>query len=282
MKIPLNTFQRKFAMHRLTFGQILRNDLLSPEIAESLRRASLACMENQKTETGIVDFVCGLYLQYREQMATYFMRDFDAVVTRTFPIHRFGPEGHFPKIILDQMASGAQSSDAGSAFSYSFNYEDELLRLLWLSAKLANAVGKKASLMDVVAALGLDRDWMNELEQRGLTPRRDVADFDKEVGTIVFHISTCMGTGWPREMDFERGEILQPPFQLEVSTPSGPFPPVRSARVKLNEIEVASIVWPEKQTTSISVELRSSNKIEFELDGSAFGGIEVTVRGNPN
>jgi len=82
-----------------------------------------------------------------------------------------------------------------------------------------------------------------------------------------------------REMDFEYDGALQPPFTLEVSTPSGPFQPVHSAKVKLNGSELARVSWPEKPTVSVGVELRSMNKIEFELDGPAFGTVEVTLRG---
>jgi len=57
MKPPLNANQRRFAHHRMAFG----TDFLSPDLTESLRRASLACAENQKQEKGIIDLVCGLY-----------------------------------------------------------------------------------------------------------------------------------------------------------------------------------------------------------------------------
>jgi hypothetical protein len=78
-----------------------------------------------------------------------------------------------------------------------------------------------------------------------------------------------------------KASSLQSPFTLEVSTPSGPFQPVRSAKVKLNGNEVASVSWPEKPTSSVAAVLLSSNKIELELDGPAFGSVEVTVRGTP-
>jgi hypothetical protein len=55
--------------------------------AESLRRASLACAENHKKETGIIDFFCGLYLQDRSEISHHFSGDFAAVVIQTFPIH---------------------------------------------------------------------------------------------------------------------------------------------------------------------------------------------------
>ncbi len=243
MKPHLNTYQRRFAQHRIAFD----TNLLSPELAQSLRRASLACAENQKEETGIIDFFCGLYLQDRNEITLHFSGDFAAVVSQNFPIHRFGPEGLVPKVMLDQVASEAES----------------------------------ASLKDVVAASALDREWMDELLRSGLTPSRTVADFDKEVRTVIFHATSHTGEGWQTEMDFERDRAFQPPFMLEVSTPSGPFQPVRSAKVKLNGSELAGVSWPEKPTASVGVELRSLNKIEFELDGPAFGSVEVTVRGTP-
>jgi hypothetical protein len=273
VKQHLNTYQRRFAQHRMTFN----SNLLSPELAESLHRAALACAENQKKETGIIDFVCALYLHDRNEIALHFNGDFEVLVAKNFPVHRFGREGLVPKIMLDAMPSDAESCSSGVGFSV--NYSDELLRVLWLSAKLANAVGKKASLKDAVAALLLDPNLMGELARIGVTPNRTIADFDRDVGTIVFHASPHTGEGWPREMDFECDETVKSPFTLEVTTPSGPFQPVRFAKVKLNGKEVAGVSWPEKSTDSIGVELLSLNKIEFELDGPDFGSIEVTVRG---
>ena len=39
---------------------------------------------------------------------------------------------------------------------------------------------------------------------------------------------------------------------------------------------------PDKPTASVNVELQGSNKMEFELDGPAFGRLEVIVTGNQN
>ena len=114
-----------------------------------------------KDRAGIVDFICGLYLQDRHEIARHFSGDFAAVIDRNFPIHRFGQEGLVPKVMLDEMSSEADSCDSG--FTCTLRYSDELHRLLWLSARLANAVGKKASMKDVVAAVTLDRDWQGAL-----------------------------------------------------------------------------------------------------------------------
>jgi hypothetical protein len=275
MKIPLKTYQRQFALQRMAFGF----DLLSPEVAEALRRACLACAENQKKETGVIDFLCGLYLHFQNDLATHFTADFGAVVSRNFPIHRFGQEGLAPKNMLDGMTQ-ENPSDLATSFFYSVNLSDELLRLLWLSAKLAGAVGKKASLMDVIAAVSLDGNWTEELLRAGLKWKRVVADFDRDVQAIVFYAAPHTTEGWPKEMEFEHDGSLEPPFTLELKTPSGSFQPVRSARVKLNGSEVATVQWPDKPTVSVTVELRTSNKIEFELDGpSHFASVEATLRG---
>jgi len=273
MKIHLNDFQRGYAQQRITFS----SDVLSMELAESLRRTSLACAENQKKQAGIIDVLCGLYLQDRNEIARHFRGDFAAVVSGNFPVHRFGREGLFPKAMLQGLASESDES----SFSFSLNYSDDVLRLLWLSQKLANAVGRKPSLTDVIAAVALNQEWMAELLMCGLTPSRELADFDHEVRTIVFHATPTTAEGWPREVDFEYDGTLRPPFTLEVSTPSVPFQPVHSAKVKLNGSELARVSWPEKPTVSVGVELRTLNKIEFELDGPAFGSVEVTLRGTP-
>jgi len=271
MKIRLNDFQRGYAQQRITFF----TDVLSLELAESLRRTSLACAENQKEQAGIIDVLCGLYLQDREEVTRHFRGDFTAVVSQNFPVHRFGREGLLPKVMLD----GLTSESGESSFGFSLNYSDDVLRLLWLSQKLANAVGKKPSLTDVIAAAALNPEWMDELSRCGLTPSRKLADFDQEVRTVVFHATPHTGKEWPREIDFELDKEFRPPYTLEMSTPSGPFQPVRLARVKLNGGEVADVSWPEKPTAMVNVELQTSNRIEIELDGPMFGSVELTVRG---
>jgi uncharacterized DUF497 family protein len=195
-----------YAQHRLTFF----GDGLSLELTESLRRTSLACAENQKKQAGIVDVLCGLYLQDPDEIKRHFSADFEGRVKQNFPSHRFGREGLFPKAVLEQLAS--DSGEAG--FSFYLNYSDDVLRLLWLSRRLANAVGKKPSLMDVVAALGLDREWVEELSRSGFTPGHELADFDRDVRTVIFHATPHTGKEWPREMEFEfnsaLGAVIQP------------------------------------------------------------------------
>jgi hypothetical protein len=275
VKQPLKNYQRSFALNHMAFGI----GLLSPDVSESLRRASLACAENGKKQTGIMEFVCGLYLHDKDEVTLHFRGDLDALVHQYFRAHRFGREGLVPQAMLD----GAASEDASSvsSFGFSLNYSDDLLRLLWLSAKLANAVGRKASIKDVVAALSLDPDWVGELERAGIAPSRVVADFDRDVRAIVFHANVHTGEGWPTELSFEPDASVQSPFTLDVCTPSGPFQPVRSATVRLNDSEPVGISWPEKPAASFTVDLVTQNKVVFEVDGPRFGSIEVTVKGTP-
>ena len=120
MKSPLNTYQRRFAENRVASSE----SFLSPSLAEALRRAALASTENHKTETGIIDFVCGLYLQYRTEVTIYFRGDFSALVSRHFPVHRFGHEGLIPKAMLDQMKSGGEGAEAMASFT--LKYTDAL------------------------------------------------------------------------------------------------------------------------------------------------------------
>jgi hypothetical protein len=189
MKIHLNDFQRSYAQNRIAFV----HDLLSRELGESLRRTALACAENQKKQAGIIDVMCGLYLQDRDEMARHFSGDFESFVRRNFPIHRFGHAGLIPKVMLDQLASDSGEADG---VGFSLNYSDDVIRLLWLSERLANAVGKRASLKDMIAAIAIDRDWMDELSRNGLTSSRTLADFDQDIRTIIFHATPHTGEGW--------------------------------------------------------------------------------------
>src|SRR5262245_44134483 len=93
MTVPLNPHQRSFAEHRL----VLDSNLLSPALAEAVRRECLACAENQKAETGLIDFVGAMYLQFETEFARYFTGDFSALVSQRFPVHRFGREGLLPR-----------------------------------------------------------------------------------------------------------------------------------------------------------------------------------------
>lgn len=263
-------YQQSFARHRMTFG-----DLLSPEVSESLHRASLACVDNEKKEVGIIDFLCGLYLRDPNALTPHLQGDFGGVLDRALPIHRFGGEGLMPKAAVEKAAEGQ-----GCEFIVSLpRYTDELIRLLWKSARLANALGKKASVQDVIAALTLENGWMKELTESNLSLTHSLADFDREVRSLIFYATPHTGPDWPTKMEFTFDGTLRPPFILELTTPSGRFQPVRSARVKLNGTEVASIVWPGKPLASATVGLMSTNTIEFDLDGPQFGSVEGSVRG---
>lgn len=272
MTSTLTDYQRKIAQHRMTFDH-----LLSSELEQSLRRASLACAENSKAETGIIDLFCGVYLESQKEVADHFGGDFAVVVRRNFPKHRFGDQGFIPEVMLDKITSDDDSGGVG----YPLKYSDELLRLLWLATGLANAVGKRASVKDVIAAVTQDTNWTEELLRNGLAPTRKIANFKMDVETVIFHATTHMNEHWPRQMEFRYDEVLRPPFKLEASTPSGGFQPVRFAKVKLNGSSVAEIQWSGTSSASVTVDLLESNKIELELDGPTFGSVEVTVRGNP-
>lgn len=270
MEPPLSAYQRNLAEHRIMFDHPLASDL-----AEALRRTSLACAENGKKEAGLIEFFCGLYLHYRKEVSDHFNGDFDAALTRTFPNHRYGVEGLVPDAILEKAAT----DDESGGFSYPVKHHDEVLRLLWLAMALANAVGKKASLKDALAALGQDTGWTSQLSHHGLTLAHKVANFDLDVGTVAFHAITHMNAAWPRRLEFQHDGTVKPPFTLEVKTPSGGFQPVRTALIKLNGNKVAEIVWPATAIVKAAVELDASNSIELELDGPAFGSIDFTIRG---
>ncbi len=270
MNRPLTDYQRRLAEHRIMFDHPL-----APDLEESMRRASLACAENGKEVTGIIDLLCGLYLHYQKEVADHFRGDFDAILKQNFPKHRSGVEGLIPEVVLDKVTT----DDDSGGFSYSVKHSDDVLRLLWLATALANAVGKKASLKDVLGALTQDISWTNELLRHGLTPARKIANFTLDVETVIFHATTHMDAAWPRQREFQYDGTLHPPFTLEARTPSGGFKPVRTAKVKLNGAKVVEIAWPGIPTVSAPVELMASNKIELELNGPTFGSIELTILG---
>jgi hypothetical protein len=267
---PLTNYQRQLAEHRIMFDH-----LLAPDLEEAVRRTSLACAENGKKETDLIELFCGLFLHFRREVSDHFSGDFDAVLNRTFPNHRYGVQGLVPDALLEKITTDDES---GGIF-YSVKHSDEVLRLLWVATALANAVGKKASLKDVLAALTQGRHWTNELSRHGLELTHDVANFDSDIGTVVFHSDTHMNAAWPRRLDFQHDGTLRPPFTLEVRTPSGGFQPVSAAHIKLNGEKVVDIAWPTTPIVSVAVELNSSNTVELDLDGPTFGSIEFTIRG---
>jgi hypothetical protein len=270
MLLSPTDYQRRLAEHRIMFDHPL-----APDVEEAVRRASLACAENGKKETDLLELFCGLYLHYQRELSDHFSGDFDTVLRRTFPKHRYGIKGLVPDAVLEKVTTDDES---GGIF-YSVKHSDEVLRLLWLATALANAVGKRASLKDVLAALTQDGRWTSELSRHGLTLAHRVANFGSDIGTVVFHATTHMNAAWPRRVEFPHDGPLRSPFTLEVRTPSGGFQPVRTGQIKLNGKKVAEIAWPEAAIVSAVVELNRSNTVELELDGPTFGSIEFTIRG---
>jgi hypothetical protein len=267
----LTEHQRKFAHHHLMFDRPL-----SPEVHEAIQRAALACYENAIKETGLTELFCGLYLQYKDELCSFFEGEILPLVNHVLPKHRFGDEGLVPEKMIRNATSEGNSCDSG--VMYSIGFSDELLRVLWVASRLANAVGKKASLKDLIAAVTLEDEWLGELRRNGITLKANLADF-RDVLNVVFHMTPHTHESWPRQMRFDLNQGFRPPFTLVVSTPSRGFQPVRTATVKINGDEVAAISWPSKPTVSVTVELQSSNGVEFALDGPQFGSMELTIRG---
>jgi hypothetical protein len=169
MTIVLTQQQRQFAHNVLMFdqfifGQPLPYEMKDNELAQAFQRATFGCAENKLEQTGITEFFCGLYLQYQDQLKLYFSGNLDTLVQRTFSKHRFGEAGLMP----EHLSGG---------FSCTINLSDNLLRLLWLAARLSNAVGEKASLKNVVAAISLDHECLGELERNGITFKQELGDF---------------------------------------------------------------------------------------------------------
>src|SRR5579864_1665195 len=164
---PLTLYQQAFAVHRLTF-----NEVLSPEVRECLTRTMIACGENGKQKAGIIDLVCGLYLGYPEQVGQYFRPDFASILSQNFPVHRLGSDGLLPASAIKRREAG---EDRG--FWVPMNYSDEVLRALWLATALANLAGKKQPpVQDVITAVLQEQEWKDELQRYGLEPVHKVAE----------------------------------------------------------------------------------------------------------
>ena len=181
---------------------------LTFDLEEALRRASLASAENGKKEIGLIELFCGLYLHYRSEISDHFNGDFDAVLMQTFPKHRYGVEGLLPDALLEKLAT----DDESGGIMYSVKHSDEVLRFLWLATALANAIGKRASLKDSLAALTQDGGWTSELSRHGVTLAHQVANFDSDIETVVFHATTHMNVSWPRRLEFQHDGMLKPPL----------------------------------------------------------------------
>src|SRR5581483_6562601 len=210
MAFHLTDNQRRLAHHVLLFDRPL-----SYEVAEALQRGTLGCAENKITRTGITEFFCGLYLQFRDHLQVHFSGDIGAVVGRIFPKHRFGDKGLVAETVLENAASDKDST----GFGYNISLSDELIRLLWTATRLANAVGRKTSLKDVVAAVALDDHWLGELRSNGISPRQEFYDF-KDVLNVVFYAS-IHAHGSSKEMQFELDEKIEGPYDVLLRTPSG-------------------------------------------------------------
>ncbi len=268
MSIRLTDRQRKLAHHVLLFDRPLAH-----EVAEALRRATLACVDNSVASTGIPEFFCGLYLEFRQELQVHFDGEVVALVERTFPKHRFGNMGLVPEKVLENAAS-----DEDSSFYYSVALSDDLIRLLWTATRLADAVGRKTSLKDVIAAFTLEDEWLGELRRNGVTPREKLRDF-RDVLNLIFFATLHAHGRWPKQMQFEMDEKIQPPFIALVKTPSGGFAAMKTATMRLNGKTVAEISWPDRPEVSVPVELQAKNTVEFEFDGPQYGSMGVAIRG---
>jgi len=268
MPIRLTERQRRLAHHVLLFDRPLAH-----EVAEALQRATLACAENNLASTGLPEFLCGLYLQFRQELRVHFDGEVVALVERTFPKHRFGDKGLVTERVLENAAS-----DEDSGFGYSVVLSDDLIRLLWTATRLADAVGRKTSLKDVIAAITLEDEWLGELRRNGVTPKEKLRDFG-EVLNVIFFATLYAHGRWPKQMQFDMDEKIHPPFAALVKTPSGGFAAMKTAAMKLNGKPVAEISWPDRPEVNVPVELQAKNTVEFEFDGPQFGSMEVTIRG---
>jgi len=105
MPIQLTDRQRKLAHHVLLFDRPL-----AQEVTEAFQRATLACTENSVASTGLSEFFCGLYLQFRQELQVHFQGEVVGLLKRTFPKHRFGDKGLVPEKVLESAASDADSS----------------------------------------------------------------------------------------------------------------------------------------------------------------------------
>jgi hypothetical protein len=268
MPDSLTDRQRQLAHHVLLFDRPL-----SYEVAEALRRATLACAENRVSSSGVIEFFCGLYLQFEQELQSHFEGNMIGLVERTFPKHRFGEKGLVPEKVLENAAS-----DDDSSFSYSVALSDELIRLLWTATRLADAVGRRTSLKDVIAATTLDNAWLDQLRLNGIGPRQRLRDF-RDVLNVVYFVTLHAHGKWPKSIEFDLDDRIQPPFTASLKTPSGGFGAMKTGAMKLNGRQIAEISWPDHPEASVEVELKLKNKVEFEFEGPQFGSMEVTIRG---
>ena len=268
MPVQLTDRQRRLAHHVLLFDRPL-----AYEVAEALQRATLACAENKVAPTGILEFFCGLYLQFGQELQCHFEGNVVALLERIFPKHRFADKGLVTENVLENAAS-----DNDSSFGYSVVLSDSLIRLLWTATRLADAVGRRTSLKDVVAAITLESAWLEELERNGVVPSRKLHDFT-DVLNVIFFVTVHAHGGWPKKMEFDLDGKVHPPFSASVKTPSGGFGAMKTASMKLNGKRIAEISWPDHSEVHVPVELQPKNTVEFEFDGPQFGSMEATIRG---
>ncbi|HSK46060.1 MAG TPA: hypothetical protein VLA83_19460, partial [Candidatus Binatia bacterium] len=169
-----------------------------------------------------------------------------------------------------------ESCDFGTGWNVKFSAD--LSRVLWNSARLAAAVGKPASLLDFIAALGTDDSALRIVHQRGISLKGEMLDFDATFGTVIFSITFFAQEHWPAEKDFDLDDQFVGPYTLEVRNPSGRFRPIKEGNVLLNGDTVASIT-DAIPALKVPVQLLSKNNISVVLQGTTFEGIDVIIRG---
>jgi hypothetical protein len=151
VKLHLSDQQRNFALHRIMF-----DDLLSHEVAECLRRASLAwywifsARCTSKTRRNLAN-------TSGETSRPWLRKISRSIVTVV--------RAYFPQSMLEAAAS--DNDESGGGYGYLIRCTDEFVRLIWLATRLSNAVGKKTSVKDMVAAFTSERGSLRELARKG-------------------------------------------------------------------------------------------------------------------
>lgn len=162
MAQTLTELQKAEVSHQLLMGR-----LLSPGLAETMTRATLASAENGKPETNLPQFVAALYLEFGENLARHFAGDLEVFLKEVLPNHRRGDHGLIPEKSLHE---AGESCDFG--FGWKIKIGEDLGRILWNSSRLSSAVGKPASLLDFISALAIDPDACGTLRAAGLSSSR--------------------------------------------------------------------------------------------------------------
>lgn len=252
--------------------RLLLRDFLSPEIKEAVLRTTFD-FGRKPQDIGVDDLVGRLYAYFGSHLAKFFEDEL--------------PLKQLHRDLFRQLQSGSAPHQVPLASTaYEINLDEDVVELLWNSARIATSQGRVAGLPDIISAIVFTDKVRTRLKERNLVLRYSIENLERFLtGLIVSGFFILLS-----------GEVVPPLYRfaapaeshglLEISITNGvglSGIPVESADLLLNDKELyfTPPISAEVQVAKAPVELRHENTLRAILRGKegASVGFDLKQRG---